>query len=626
MINLGYKLNRLGTLQTKFLFFVIPSVICCFIIFSILQSVISYQERKKDIVRNLNNHASIQSVILAKSLWGVDFDLAKIQMESMLLIPNISGIKVIEFTTKTTLEKGYLPAESKERDYFNLKHKIIYTSSGGEKHIGDLTVVALKSSIYLPLYQSLARNTFLLFILLIAIIVSAVAANKIVVGKPLQLLLTAIQKADKESNRQPVNWHSHDELGAVIKAYNKLLENLRDAEMAEKQSQKDRKTLNEQLQRAKRMETVGLMAGGVAHDLNNILSGIVAYPELMLRKLPKDSDLRKPLEAIQESGTRAAIVVADMLTIAKGAASTKATHDINSLLLEYLDSPEHKKLNQLYPKVKYKHNFETLQPHITCSPVHVKKCLMNLLTNAAEAIPDEGVISITTEKQCISKAFSIQHNMTSGDFVVLTIQDSGHGISEEDLQNIFEPFYTQKIIGRGGTGLGLTVVWNTMENHNGKIIVNSDEQGTCFQLFFPSAKETTIVKLKDPSMEDLIGDSEFILVVDDEQHLRDIASQMLLELGYKVDSVPSGEMAIEFVKKKSVDLIVLDMLMNPGMNGRQTYEEIIKLYPNQNAIIASGYSESEDVKAILRLGAGGFIKKPYSMDQLGLAVKKGLLG
>ncbi len=319
-------------------------------------------------------------------------------------------------------------------------------------------------------------------------------------------------------------------------------------------------------------------------------------------------------------------MVADMLTIAKGAASTKETHDINSLFLEYLDSPEHKKLKQLYPKVMYQHNFETLQPHIICSPVHVKKCLMNLVTNATEAIPGEGVISITTKNQYISNAVGAQHNMPSGEFVVLTIHDNGHGIAEDDLQNIFEPFYTQKIIGRGGTGLGLTVVWNTMENHDGKIIVNSNEHGTSFQLFFPIANETDTVKFKDTSTKDLTGDSEFILVVDDEPHLRDIASQMLQELGYKVDSVSSGELAVEFVKKKSVDLIVLDMLMNPGMNGRQTYEEIIKMYPNQNAIIASGYSESEDVKAILRLGVGGFVKKPYSMAQLGLAVKEGLHG
>ncbi len=622
----GCKLNRLRTLQAKFLLFVIPTVIGCFVIFSILQAVISYQERKQDIIRNLDNHASIQSVILAKSLWSVDFNLVNIQMESMLLIPNISGIKVVEFTTETILEKGYLPTKSNEGDYFNLKHPIIYASPEEEKHIGELTVVALKSSVYTPLYQSLARNTFLLFILLIAIIASAVTANRIVVGKPLQLFLAAMQKADKEGYGQPVDWRSDDELGEVISAYNNLLANLRDAEMAEKQSQKDKKKLNEQLQQARRMETVGLMAGGVAHDLNNILSGIVAYPELMLRELPQGSDLRKPLEAIRESGTRAAIVVDDMLTIAKGAASTKEIHDINSLLLEYLNSPEHKKLQQLYSTVIYQHNFATLQPYISCSPVHVKKCLMNLVTNAAEAIPGEGVISITTENQYISDAVAAKHNMASGEFVVLEIQDNGHGISEEDLKNIFEPFYTQKIIGRGGTGLGLTVVWNTMENHDGKIIVNSNNHGTCFQLFFPVAKETGTVRLKDSSTEDLTGDGEFILVVDDEQHLRDIASQMLQELGYNVDSVPSGELAIEFVKKKSVDLIVLDMLMDPGKNGRQTYEEVIKLHPNQNAIITSGYSESEDVKAILRLGVGRFVKKPYSMDQLGLAVKEGLHG
>ena len=625
-MNLGNTFNRLGTLQTKFLFFVIPSVIGCFLIFSIILSIVRYQERKQDTTRNLNNHAKIQSAILAKSLWSVNFNLAEIQMESVLLIPHISGIEVVEFTTGKVLNKGYVPDASEKGNYETITHKIQYLSLDQEKHIGDLTVFALKSSIYNPLYQSLIRNTLLLLILLVAIIVSAVIANNIIVGKPLTLFLSAIQKADSENKREIVKWSSNDEIGAVITAYNNLLENLNEAEMAEKQSQKDKKALNEQLQQAKRMETVGLMAGGVAHDLNNILSGIVSYPELILQKLPEDSDLRKSVQAIHESGTRAAVVVDDLLTIAKGAASTRETHDINSLIREYLGSPEHKKLKNRYPNVKYKNNSSTLQPHITCSPVHIKKCLMNLVANAAEAISDEGLVTITTENRYINDVVGDQHNISSGEFVVLSIHDNGHGISEEDLKNIFEPFYTQKIMGRGGTGLGLTVVWNTMENHDGRVIVTSDEHGTCFKLFFPVSEKTDTDTISDTALESLTGNSESILIVDDEQQLRDIACQMLQNLGYKVDSVSSGELAVEFVKNKPVDLIVLDMLMNPGINGRQTYEEITKLHPNQNAIVTSGYSESEDVKAVLRLGASVFIKKPYSMTRLGLAVKEALHG
>ncbi|MBU0962121.1 MAG: response regulator, partial [Proteobacteria bacterium] len=196
---------------------------------------------------------------------------------------------------------------------------------------------------------------------------------------------------------------------------------------------------------------------------------------------------------------------------------------------------------------------------------------------------------------------------------------NGPGIAARDLEHIFEPFYTRKVMGRSGTGIGLAVVWNTVQDHNGKIFVESSEQGTCFRLYFP-------VIQKDAALPEKVGDTtptgnnEYILVVDDEPQLRDIASKILITIGYQTESVCSGELALKFLEEHQVDLIIIDMLMEPGMNGRQTYEKILAMYPDQKAIIASGFSESDEVKAALRLGVGGFIKKPYSRDQLGRVV------
>ncbi len=383
----------------------------------------------------------------------------------------------------------------------------------------------------------------------------------------------------------------------------------------------EKNILEKKLQHAQKMEAIGLLAGGVAHDLNNILSGIVSYPELLLLKLSKNSELRKPLIAIQESGNRAAAVVDDLLTVARGVARVREPHDINLLVQEYLISPEYKKLTELYPNVTCRHQLEASHPYVVCSPVHIKKSLMNLVTNAAESIVGEGTVFISTHNQSIADA---ERNIKAGEYVVLSIRDTGSGISDEDLKHVFEPFYTKKVMGRSGTGLGLAVVWNTVEDHDGKIFVASSEKGTHFQLYFPVSNEEGAKQTENKKTEKLTGNKEYVLVVDDEPQLRDIASKMLRSMGYLVDSVCSGELAIEFVKKNPVDLILLDMLMEPGISGRQTYEEIIKLYPNQKAIVASGFSESEDVKATLRLGASGFMKKPYSMDHLGRAVKEAL--
>ncbi len=382
--------------------------------------------------------------------------------------------------------------------------------------------------------------------------------------------------------------------------------------------------LERKLARAEKMQAIGLMASGVAHDLNNILSGIVGYPELLLLQLSKDSKLREPIEAIHESGKRAATVVADLLTVARGAAATREVHDLNSLIQQYLDSPECHKLKTLYPNVTYRQQFDAKQANILCSSVHIKKCLMNLVINAAEAIIDDGVIRISTQNQHLDETDDFVGDLKKGDYVVLNVQDTGPGISDNDLEQIFEPFYTKKVMGRSGTGLGLAVVWNTMQDHNGHVQIKTSGEGTCFQLYFPAIAKQIDVQAESEKTKYLTGSGEHILIVDDEPQLRDLASQMLNTLGYKVDSVCSGELSIKFIEENPVDLMVIDMLMEPGMNGRQTFEEILKLYPNQKAIVASGFAESNDVKTTLKLGAKGFIKKPYLMEQLGQAVIKAL--
>ncbi|MCI5148954.1 MAG: response regulator [Candidatus Electrothrix sp. MAN1_4] len=387
---------------------------------------------------------------------------------------------------------------------------------------------------------------------------------------------------------------------------------------------RERKKLEERVFRSKRMESIGLMAGGVAHDLNNILAGIIGYPELLLKTLPENTSLRGPLEAILESGQRAAMVVADLLTVARGVAIAKEMRDLNVLIKEYLHSPEQKKLNALYPGISYDYQLDATQAAIVCSPLHIKKCLMNLVTNAAEAILGKGIITISSSNKFLDEHEALELELTVGEYVVLGVKDTGTGIPAKDLQHIFEPFYTKKVMGRSGTGLGLAVVWNTVQDHESKISVTSDEQGTQFQIYFPLTQEKSVAAEKSKQEEKTAEQNGTILIIDDEPQLRDIAVRILQPMGYTVDAVCSGELAIKHILEKSVDLIVIDMQMEPGMNGYETYQEILEIYPDQKALIVSGFSESKDVKAALKLGANGFIKKPYSTEQLGQAVKNAL--
>jgi two-component system, cell cycle sensor histidine kinase and response regulator CckA len=391
-----------------------------------------------------------------------------------------------------------------------------------------------------------------------------------------------------------------------------------------KRAEKALRESEEKLARSKKMESLGLLAGGVAHDLNNVLSGIVSYPELILMDLPEDSKLRKPIETMQESGHRAAAIVQDLLTVARGVATTKGPLNLNDLVGDYLHSPEFNRLKQFHPTVKVKTNLDTELFNISGSHVHIGKVVMNLVANASEAIEGSGNVTISTVNRYMDRPLRGYDDVNIGEYAVLVVSDGGSGISSKDLERIFEPFYTKKIMGRSGTGLGLTVVWNTVQDHDGYINVRSGDKGTVFELYFPVTRDEVMVSKEDVLFEDYLGHGQKILVVDDEKTQREIASGLLTKLGYSAEAVSSGAEAVEYLKKNYTDLVVLDMIMPKGMNGCETYKEIIKIHPNQKAIIASGFAETEDVKAAQKLGAGKYIKKPYTMEKIGIAVKEEL--
>ena len=385
---------------------------------------------------------------------------------------------------------------------------------------------------------------------------------------------------------------------------------------------KEKRRLEDQLQQAKKMEAIGTLAGGVAHDLNNILSGLVSYPELLLLDLPEDSPLRKPILTIQESGEKAATIVQDLLTLARRGIAVMEVLNLNEAISGYLRSPEHEKLKSFHPNVRFETYLETDLMNISGSSVHLSKTVMNLVSNAAESMPEGGKVLISTENRYTDRPIRGYNDVDEGDYVILSVSDTGVGISSEDMERIFEPFYTKKVMGRSGTGLGMAVVWGTVKDHKGYIDVESVEgKGTTFKLIFPATRNEIARDESTLPIEDYMGKGESILVIDDVKEQREIASGMLKRLGYSVTSVSSGEEAIDYLKSNSADLLVLDMIMDPGIDGLDTYRQILKLHSGQKAIITSGYSETERVKEAQRLGAESYLKKPYALEKIGIAVK-----
>ena len=391
-----------------------------------------------------------------------------------------------------------------------------------------------------------------------------------------------------------------------------------------KSAEQEKQELEEKLARSEKMEALGRLAGGVAHDLNNVLSAIVSYPDLLLMKLPEDSPLRKSIITIKQSGQRAAAIVQDLLTLARRGVMIKKIENLNQVIADYLSSPEFEKLVKIHPEVHFRTHIQRNLHNVKGSAIHLSKTVMNLVANAAEAMPYGGEVVISTENKYVGQPLNgYYHIIQKGHYVILTVTDTGVGIAPEDLNKIFDPFYSKKEMGRSGTGLGMSVVWGTVEDHKGFIDLNSVQgKGTTFKLYFPITEEknSEVEEAANIPINKYMGKGEKILVVDDERDQREIASVLLTELGYVVDTVPSGEEAIAYMKTAAPDLILLDMIMNSGIDGLDTYRGILKLRPGMKAIITSGFSESDRVKEALRLGAGMYIKKPYTMEKIGMAV------
>ena len=265
--------------------------------------------------------------------------------------------------------------------------------------------------------------------------------------------------------------------------------------------------------------------------------------------------------------------------------------------------------------------------NISGSALHLTKTLMNLVSNGAEAMPTGGKITISTRNTNLDRPVSGYLEVPKGNFAVLTVSDTGVGIAASEINRIFEPFYTKKKMGRSGTGLGMAVVWGTVQDHKGYIQVDSTEgHGSVFTLYFPITSKDKNKEEPSFRIEDYAGCGQTILLVDDIEEQRDLGSEMLSRLGYQVTAVGSGEEAVEYLKSKAVDLLILDMIMPPGMDGLETYKQIQAICPGQKAIISSGFSETVRVKEAQDLGVGQYIKKPFTLQQIGMAVKAELSG
>jgi PAS domain S-box-containing protein len=383
----------------------------------------------------------------------------------------------------------------------------------------------------------------------------------------------------------------------------------------------EQRQLEGQLQHAQKMEAVGTLAGGISHDLNNILQAISGYTQLLLMKRdPRDSDWNY-LNLVENSAQRAADLIRRLLVFSQKVESKKSP-----LVLNREIDQARKLLDRALPRmIDIRLDLAADIATIHADPVQIEQIIMNLVMNARDAMPDGGALVIETRNIVLRKPYL---DIKPGAYVLLTVSDSGHGMDPETIKHIFEPFFTTKDVGKG-TGLGLAMVYGIVKSHDAHIICDSEPGvGTTFRIYFPAVEAESGPHETEPAGDEkTFGGTETILLVDDETTLLELGHVMLNRFGYKVMTAGSGEDAVEMYKdhKGSIDLIILDLNM-PGMGGHKCLEELRRIDTTARILVASGCSPDDKMRETLRSSGCRFISKPYRLQDVLKNVKEVLEG
>ncbi len=376
--------------------------------------------------------------------------------------------------------------------------------------------------------------------------------------------------------------------------------------------------LEEQLHQSQKMESIGRLAGGVAHDFNNILTAIIGFSELALTKLPESHPVRRDLKIVREAGEKASVLVRKLLAFSRKQILEMKVVNLNELIEDVL-----KLLGRIIGEdVYFEVNAGKEVGNIKADPSQVEQILMNLVINARDAMPEGGRINIETSNVVLDDDYTKSHEgIVPGPYVMLAITDSGKGMTREVQEKIFEPFFTTK--GSQGTGLGLATVYGIVKQHKGHVFVYSEQDmGTTFKIYFPatgeSAKKTRITS---PAIAP--KGNETLLVVDDDRSILDLIIDTLQPLGYTLIDATCAEEVLEFIERSDAkfDLLLTDMVM-PGMNGRDLAKAVKEKYPETKVIFMSGYT-SDMIANQGALQAGEiFIQKPLSPMNLAGRIRR----
>ena len=378
----------------------------------------------------------------------------------------------------------------------------------------------------------------------------------------------------------------------------------------------EQERLERQLRKAQKMEAMGTLAGGIAHDFNNLLMGIQGRTSLMLMNSDSSHSYFEHLKGIEDYVKSATDLTKQLLGFASGGKYEVKVFDLNEIIKN-----QNRMFGRTTKEVNIQEKFEEDLWTVEIDQGQIEQVILNIYVNAWQAMPGGGNLFIQTNNIFIDESYTMPYQVEPGNYVKISITDTGVGMDEMTRQRIFDPFFTTKEMGRG-TGLGLASAYGIIKNHKGFINVYSEKgKGTTFNIYLP-ASEKEVVKEKEID-EKLIGGKELVLLVDDEDMIIEVGQEIMEKLGYKVLTSKSGKEAIEIYEKNRdrIDMVILDMIM-PGMGGSETYDRLKEINPGVKVLLSSGYSINGQATDILKRGCNGFIQKPFNMAELSKKIRE----
>ncbi|MFW6082306.1 MAG: hybrid sensor histidine kinase/response regulator, partial [Desulfosalsimonas sp.] len=387
----------------------------------------------------------------------------------------------------------------------------------------------------------------------------------------------------------------------------------------QRKARQEREKLEMRLRQSQKIEALGTLTGGVAHDFNNILSIIMGYAELLQAELPEDHEAQKGLREISAAGRRARDVVRQLLTFSRRGEEEKSPQNISFVIKEGV-----RMIRSTTPSfIDIREDIATDLSLMMANPTQIHQLIINLCKNASDAMDEKGgVLTVRLEQETLKeKTPAFGSDLRRGDYVKLTVEDTGSGIAAERLERIFDPYYTTKEVDKG-TGLGLSVVLGIVQDLGGGILVDSEKgQGSRFEVFFPALQKHGETPLS-PDSENLARGTETILFVDDEARVTELAELRLKSLGYNAVCETDPEKALQrfYEDPHGFDLVITDMTM-PKMTGDVLSMEILKIRPGMKIILCTGYSERIAEDTAIRAGVARYMEKPVEFAELARAVR-----